>query len=477
MTVSPRYAPYPDTLSTAISVPLELPLPSPDEEDASTSSEIINNNSTPLPIEEPISSKNRRRGRRRKQQLPDTIAAGTEFTPLTTTTTTTDDIHDNQTSSGFPLAAELFSVQQGGVERVFVDHPALRTDSIYGPPATTAACGSGGGGGALTYLEAGDMKNLDLRYSILCQAALGAAALLPTLNSSSSTTTTQGSGGNSRRSESGIVFVANDWPTALQLLRLTYIVRRRDTPSCTCTTGSTANIVPSFAVPSLASTLSTERDKSDEECGGGGGGGGEIDFRSLLSSRLLTAATVMCIHNLAYQGVFPSSTFSQLCLPDQALEALNSSSDWRTLFSFPPAANSASPRAAIKGQLRSAAANVNNSSRGGGGGGGRHASTPFTNHSASTGMMQLISSREIAVIRAFARRAADDAGLGGSGCGGAMEEEQEVVVGDLNFMRAALLCADEVVTVSPNYADEIQTQADMGCGLQDILVAKGVTYV
>ncbi|KAK9824094.1 hypothetical protein WJX72_007694 [[Myrmecia] bisecta] len=60
-----------------------------------------------------------------------------------------------------------FWVRQDGVDRVFVDHPCYAdTTDIYGT------------GNVNTYVESGEFPDLDLRYSILCQAALAAPHLL-----------------------------------------------------------------------------------------------------------------------------------------------------------------------------------------------------------------------------------------------------------------------------------------------------------
>lgn len=62
--------------------------------------------------------------------------------------------------------ARLLRVMQAGVERVFVEHSVYDglQDNIYGSPDT--------------YLEAGDSSDLDMRASVLCQAALAAPVLL-----------------------------------------------------------------------------------------------------------------------------------------------------------------------------------------------------------------------------------------------------------------------------------------------------------
>jgi hypothetical protein len=62
--------------------------------------------------------------------------------------------------------ARLLRLTQAGVERVFVEHSVYDGlgDNIYGGPDT--------------YLEAGDSSDLDVRASVLCQAALAAPVLL-----------------------------------------------------------------------------------------------------------------------------------------------------------------------------------------------------------------------------------------------------------------------------------------------------------
>uniref|UniRef100_A0A5B7AVA9 Granule-bound starch synthase 1, chloroplastic/amyloplastic n=1 Tax=Davidia involucrata TaxID=16924 RepID=A0A5B7AVA9_DAVIN len=126
----------------------------------------------------------------------------------------------------------LFHCHKRGVDRVFVDHPLFlekvwgKTGSkIYGPNAGD------------------DYKDNQLRFSLLCQAALEAPRVL------------------NLHSREDVVFIANDWHTAL---------------------------LPCY-------------------------------LKSMYKPRGIytTAKVAFCIHNIAYQGRFASSDFSLLNLPQQ----------------------------------------------------------------------------------------------------------------------------------------------------------------
>ncbi len=45
--------------------------------------------------------------------------------------------------------------------------------------------------------------------------------------------------------------------------------------------------------------------------------------------------------------------------------------------------------------------------------------------------------------------------------------------GKVNFLKAAIVFADRITTVSPRYAREIQSAEELGCGLQDVLRQRG----
>ena len=417
-----------------------------------------------------------------------------------------------------PSEAELFSVHQGGVERIFVDHPELRAENIYGPSSNKHKTSS------LTYMEAGQLGGLDLRYSILCQAALGAAACLPFTEDEvepvfdnnifrlEETTALKGSNGggasediiplnttttNTESAEQhlcvpsttndslldndtgdNIVFVANDWPTALQILRLQYIIR---------------------AQPASPGTPSTEILSSSTQS--------PLSFRTVLSQRLLNAATVICIHNLAYQGIFPSSIFPKLCLPQAALKALDPGKDWKKALdveiSIPPSSihsiHHSTPTRAndldidfqrlitdyllgnsdshSSSQGREADnSNSPSSSRKNDAGLSAPCGCPVTEpctcppiDNPTTSIDVLNTVADVVPPIAPVAAVSEDVGVK------LEESENESGSSELNFMRAGLVCADEIVTVSPTYAEEIQTDLAMGCGLQDILIAKGVT--
>lgn len=303
---------------------------------------------------------------------------------------------------------------------MFVDHPALRTKDIYG--------GNVSGGGSLTYMEAGELDGLELRYSILCQAALGAAALMPELHQNSDSDSAD-------RSRDGIVFIANDWPTTLHLLRLQYIIKEEHSNGSSSGSGTSGD--------RAGSPKSIGRENADSVS--------SSEYTELLTERLCTAATAMCIHNLAYQGIFPSSVFKRLCLPDEALGALDCLSDWKSVLE--------------KLEKKS---------------------TAFSSSGEDdiSGVLCLCPPTELCTCpKDSTHENQESLSLEASSfqpssfSPSASEENVQQLVGDLNFMRAGLLCADEVVTVSPTYAEEIQTQPEMGCGLQDILMARGVTGI
>ncbi|KAK8512010.1 hypothetical protein V6N13_073845 [Hibiscus sabdariffa] len=134
----------------------------------------------------------------------------------------------------------FFHCYKRGVDRVFVDHPMFlekvwgkTASKIYGPRAGV------------------DYKDNQLRFSLLCQAALLAPMVL-NLNSSKYFSGPYGE---------DVVFIANDWHTAL---------------------------LPCY-------------------------------LKSMYQSRgmYMTAKVVFCIHNISYQGRFAFSDFSLLNLPDQ----------------------------------------------------------------------------------------------------------------------------------------------------------------
>ena len=430
VTVAPRYLEYPDTTPTGIAVPLDLP---PASRIPSSGSDSLSALEATPSIGDSLQQtpRRRRRGRRRRghemHRKREIVEQQVRQLALASTTTNTFPCSNTaEASSSLPLSlpahADLFHTKQGGVERVFVDHPALRTEDIYG--------GSVSGGGSLTYMEAGDLEGLELRYSILCQAALGAAALMPELHQSSD------------QPHGGIVFIANDWPTTLHLLRLQYIIKGE---LGSRTTGNRTESRESIIGRENGDSFSSSSSSSSS-----------FNYSELLTNKLFTAATAMCIHNLAYQGIFPACVFNRLCLPDEALGALDSLSDWKTVLE----------------KLRKQDSRVFSSS----GGDDTPAPTclcPPTERCScpedSTGgnENQQLLSVETSLHPLISSDSASETN----------NSFQQLLVGDLNFMRAGLLCADEVVTVSPTYAEEIQTQPDMGCGLQDILSTRGVTGI
>ena len=124
MTVTPRYQAYPDAQDTGLTVPLQLP------------------------------------------------AAGRIVSPQTCSSSDQhqlkqDGSQHNHCNTALQEWACLYRCHQNGVDRVFVDHP-LFLDT----------CNAHGIYNVNTYLQGAGFPDIDLRYSILCQAALAAPILL-----------------------------------------------------------------------------------------------------------------------------------------------------------------------------------------------------------------------------------------------------------------------------------------------------------
>jgi hypothetical protein len=475
MTVAPRYAPYEHAHSTGVTVALQLP---PD----------CTEQALPPPSSSPPMEhfSGRREGRRRKRRaehvksLEINESNASERHGLSPSSSSAegsveiescavDGMREMEDEGGLPDSAELFmAIDENGVRRVFVDHPILQTVDIYAAPKSIAAAttdlthpepsspsAAGDASGAapepsvspavLTYLEArsnpsdpgasvftyqeagaaDSLGDLDLRYSILCQAALAAPVLIPHVESGQQKT---------NESSSGVVFVANDWPAALQLLRLKFLLQD----------------------PKLYS--SSGRSGGGSDCGYDSEAGLSrcelpvVELQSLLAKHLATAATALCIHNLAYQGVFPGTAFARLCLPSTALPALCTTSNWRTVLrmlrhaNFDQSCPCGNHEMTAEAPCSRASSSVSS----------RSSSRASTNHPAQGSVTD-----EEALLLAL------DVLLPHT-C-----RETELI----NFMRAAVLAADEVVTVSPTYAREIQEESAASCGLGELLAARGVTYV
>ena len=163
MVVSPRYAEYADAVDTGTSVPVLLP-PAASLHSPSADSFPPTGSSPALPGSQADAV--------RSFQLEDDNAAqAPEVQRLHQATSTSLDGSMSQTEDAVQQqrqdSAQYYLCKRGGVDHVFVDHPMYcRTSDIYGSSTVN------------TYQEAGDFPDLDLRYSILCQAALAAPLLL-----------------------------------------------------------------------------------------------------------------------------------------------------------------------------------------------------------------------------------------------------------------------------------------------------------
>ncbi|BDA40737.1 probable granule-bound starch synthase 1, chloroplastic/amyloplastic [Coccomyxa sp. Obi] len=356
--------------------------------------------------------------------------------------------------------AQFYLCRKADVDHVFVDHPLYcRTTDIYGSSNVN------------TYQEAGEFPDLDLRYSILCQAALAAPLLL------------WGQGSQQGPALQGTCLTSAVNLTSAMAMESSPVKQTGDllpgaclrSPSASSQSMSTCQ---QTALPLLASegrvpgacqpqsrqccpagsadegwqSSAEDRGASHGSAGGGCGAAGvepgplifigndwpcaplalrlkhciqqvpasasrcdlmagDAAFVSHLVSSLQHARAAFCIHNLAYQGSMPVGAFARLCLPDAALPALL----------WPPPASRTSC--------------------------GEDATTPE----------QAQSNRRDA--------ACSDA------------QTDELPAESVNWMHAALSEYDSICTVSPNYAREICTDVGMACGMRDLLRSRGVSGI
>lgn len=271
-----------------------------------------------------------------------------------------------------------------------------------------------------TYAEAGDHPYLDLRYSVLCQAALAAPVLLDDA---------AGDGSSHPEPMAPVVFVANDWPTVLLLLQLQYSVRAA---------------VAGGATPGLAARGGTSSDEL-------------AALQRLLVERLAPrAASVYCIHNLAYQGLLPAEAFARLSLPQAALPALCTSADWRkVLMANDGISRTCSSQHAVQAGTQAAELAAL----------GRCCSSDALD---TQGFIEAAAAADQAsVLICSSPPDAEAAAVAPTAAGNCPN-------GQLNQMRAALLTADCLVTVSQGYALEVQQAGPFGCGMHGILAERGI---
>jgi len=164
MVVSPRYAEYADAHDTGTSVPVLLP--------PAASLHSPSADSFPPTGSSPALAGSQADAATTFQLEHDNAAHAPEVQHLHQATSTSLDGGMSQTEDALQQqqrqdSAQYYLCNRGGVDHVFVDHPMYcRTSDIYGSSTVN------------TYQEAGDFPDLDLRYSILCQAALAAPLLL-----------------------------------------------------------------------------------------------------------------------------------------------------------------------------------------------------------------------------------------------------------------------------------------------------------
>jgi len=164
MTVAPRYAAYADAADTGLDAPVELPRGLPAAPRAPAAAQATR----------AASADSLQPGR---AAAAPRAAAGSSGQLLDAEAAADGGSAEQAASSGLPgsrgdgacagpaadllrASARLYLARQGGVERVFVAHPLFDAadGDIYGAAA------------AATYLEGDALPDLDLRYSVLCQA-------------------------------------------------------------------------------------------------------------------------------------------------------------------------------------------------------------------------------------------------------------------------------------------------------------------
>jgi len=259
---------------------------------------------------------------------------------------------------------------------------------------------------------------------VLCQAALAAPVLLEQQQQQQQRLA--GASSEPELQQPPVVYVANDWPTALLLLRLQYSVRQ-----------------PSVCVPGAGGAASDVSSSVESYA----------DLQQVLAQRLgAGAAAAYCIHNLAYQGVLAASSFPRLSLPPEALPALCTSHDWRdVLHGLDGMQSSSSSAVNTRGPCSSQTAFLTAGDE------------PQPGQQGNrTGAAPVTAKAAAATAKAASAEVA--AQLAAASCSS----------GELNQMRSALLAADCLVTVSQGYAAEVQQAGSFGCGLHDILAARGI---
>jgi hypothetical protein len=231
-----------------------------------------------------------------------------------------------------------------------------------------------------------------------------------------------GWGSEQQEQQQPIVYVANDWPTALLLLRLQYSIR--------------------------AAAASPAADTSSSSISSGSGRPG---LRQLLVQRLgVSAVSAYCIHNLAYQGLLAAEAFPRLGLPLTALPALCTSDSWQQVLR----------------QLGEPC-----------GGSSLLAGAGCSDEGYSQQLEGQQAAGDVAIAMGAGQPGPQPSGAAPAAPAAAAAAEPEAgscVSGQLNQMRSALLTADCLVTVSPGYAAEVQQEGPFGCGLHDILAARGI---
>lgn len=377
MTVAPRYAEYGDALDTGVTVPVLLP---PGCRNIATHPE----NSNAFSLETPACKS---QSTADSACRPSSYGQGVESCNIHGDDLLSESQHVQQESrsglagsqmdaasfsGGQPAAceqhAQYYLCRKADVDHVFVDHPLYcRTTDIYGSSNVN------------TYQEAGEFPDLDLRYSILCQAAL-AAPLLLWGQGSQQGPALQGMCLTSAVDLTSAMAVGRSPVTPADGLQPGACVRSPPTSSQSMSTCqqtalpllASAGMVPGACQPqslqccSAGSADQGSRSSAEDKGASHGSAGGcqatglgpgplifigndwpcaplalrlkhciqqapagssnlmagDAAFVSHLTASLQHARAAFCIHNLAYQGSMPVGAFPRLCLPDAALPAL-----------------------------------------------------------------------------------------------------------------------------------------------------------